>query len=68
MKINLALLPQPEMDKINVDLVAAGVAFRERHHMPVNTEMAEREQPEELRDWFRQRLAIHRASSGQFSV
>ena len=30
MKINLAALPQDEMDKVNVDLAAAGVAFKER--------------------------------------
>lgn len=27
MKINLAALPQDEMDKVNVDLAAAGVAL-----------------------------------------
>jgi len=29
MKTNLATLPQDEMDKVNVDLAAAGVAFKE---------------------------------------
>jgi len=30
MNVNLAALPQDEMDKVNVDLAAAGVAFKER--------------------------------------
>lgn len=28
MNVNLAALPQDEMDKVNVDLAAAGVAFK----------------------------------------
>ncbi|RWR03827.1 DNA polymerase III subunit theta [[Pantoea] beijingensis] len=60
---NLAILPQEEKDKINVDLAAAGVAFKERYNMPTIAEMVEREQPESLRDWFRQRLAHYRQAS-----
>jgi len=63
MKINLATLPQEEMDKVNVDLAAAGVAFKERYNMPVMAEVVEREQPAHLRDWFRQRLIAHRLTS-----
>lgn len=48
MKINLAALPQDEMDKVNVDLAAAGVAFKERYNMPVVAEVVEREQPARL--------------------
>lgn len=32
---NLAKLDQTEMDKVNVDLAAAGVAFKERYNMPL---------------------------------
>ncbi|QHM71333.1 DNA polymerase III subunit theta [Mixta intestinalis] len=60
---NLATLPQEEKDKVNVDLAAAGVAFKERYNMPVVAELVEREQPEALRDWFRQRLMHHRQTS-----
>ena len=60
MNINLAKLEQAEMDKVNVDLAAAGVAFKERYNMPVVAEVVEREQPEHLRDWFRERLIAHR--------
>ena len=63
MKINLATIPQDEMDKVNVDLAAAGVAFTERYHMPVIAEVVEREQPAHLRDWFRERLIAHRLKS-----
>jgi DNA polymerase-3 subunit theta len=63
MKINLATLPQDEMDKVNVDLAAAGVAFKERYNMPIIAEVVEREQPAHLRDWFRERLIAHRLTS-----
>jgi len=63
MNYNLAELPQKEKDKINVDLAAAGVAFKERYNMPIVAEMVEREQPEALRDWFRQRLMHYRQAS-----
>ncbi|KGT86553.1 DNA polymerase III subunit theta [Erwinia typographi] len=67
MKNNLAELPQEEKDKVNVDLAAAGVAFKERYNMPVVAEMVEREQPEALREWFRQRLTQYRQASLNFS-
>lgn len=60
---NLANWPQEEKDKVNVDLAAAGVAFKERYNMPVIAEIVEREQPEALRDWFRQRLTQYRQAS-----
>lgn len=67
MNYNLADLPQDEMDKVNVDLAAAGVAFKERYNMPVIAEMVEREQPENLRTWFRERLMAHRLASVNLS-
>jgi len=63
MSHNLALLSQEEKDKVNVDLAAAGVAFKERYNMPVVAEMVASEQPEALRDWFRQRLMHYRQAS-----
>ena len=67
MNQNLALLPQEEMDKVNVDLAASGVAFKERYNMPVIAEAVEREQPEHLRDWFRERLIAHRLAAVNLS-
>jgi len=67
MKTNLATLPQEEMDKVNVDLAAAGVAFKELYNMPVIAEVVEREQPAHLRDWFRERLIAHRLTSVNLS-
>ena len=61
MSYNLADLPKNEMDKINVDLAAGGVAFKERYNQPVVAEIIEREQPEHLREYFRERLQHHRA-------
>ena len=64
---NLAKISQDEMDKVNVDLAAAGVAFRERYNMPVVAALVEREQPAHLRDWFRERLIAHRLASVSLS-
>ena len=67
MQTNLATLPQDEMDKGNVDLAAASVAFKERYNMPIVAEVVEREQPEHLRNWFRERLIAHRLASVNLS-
>ena len=67
MQTNLATLAQDEMDKVNVDLAAAGVAFKERYNMPIVAEVVEREQPEHLRSWFRERLIAHRLASVNLS-
>ncbi|NIF20300.1 MULTISPECIES: DNA polymerase III subunit theta [Pantoea] len=63
MNLNLALLSQEEKDKVNVDLAAAGVAFKERYNMPVIAEQVENDQPAALREWFRQRLMHYRQAS-----
>ena len=52
---------------MNVDLAAAGVAFKERYNMPVVADLVEREQPEHLRGWFRERLIAHRLASVSLS-
>ncbi|WP_414072222.1 DNA polymerase III subunit theta [Rahnella rivi] len=44
------------MDKINVDLAAGGVGFKERYNQPVIAEIIEREQPEHLREYLRERF------------
>ncbi|WP_413738674.1 DNA polymerase III subunit theta [Sodalis sp. RH21] len=67
MEYNLAKLDAEVMDKINVDLAASGVAFKERYNMPVVAEQIEREQPERLRDYFRERVAFYRQASLNFS-
>lgn len=43
--MNLANLTQEEKDKINVDLAASGVAYKERLNMPVVASEVERQQP-----------------------
>lgn len=60
---NLASLSKEEMDKVNVDLVVSGVAYKERMNQPVIAEQVEREQPEHLRDYFRERVAHYREVS-----
>ncbi|CAI1746672.1 DNA polymerase III subunit theta [Serratia entomophila] len=57
---NLANLSKEEMDRVNVDLAASGVAYKERMNQPVIAEQVEREQPEHLREYFRERVAHYR--------
>ncbi|MBG2817564.1 DNA polymerase III subunit theta [Proteus mirabilis] len=61
--MNLANLPQEEKDKINVDLAASGVAYKERLNMPVVASEVERQQPAHLREYFKERLAFYRERS-----
>ncbi|MBN3345176.1 DNA polymerase III subunit theta, partial [Pectobacterium brasiliense] len=63
MSHNLGDLPRDERDKVNVDLAASGVAYKERMNMPVIAEQVEREQPEHLREYFRERVAHYRGVS-----
>ncbi|MBT9743642.1 DNA polymerase III subunit theta [Enterobacteriaceae bacterium MCC505] len=60
---NIAAKPQEERDKINVDLAASGVAYKERLNMPVIAEVVMREQPEHMRDYFLDRLKFYREKS-----
>ena len=60
---NIAAKPQEDRDKVNVDLAASGVAYKERLNMPVIAEMVMREQPEHLRDYFLERLKFYREKS-----
>ncbi|MCD9263227.1 DNA polymerase III subunit theta [Citrobacter braakii] len=60
---NIAAKPQEERDKVNVDLAASGVAYQERLNMPVIAEVVMREQPEQLRDYFLERLKFYREKS-----
>ncbi len=67
MKHNLAETSKEDMDKVNVDLAASAVAFKERYNMPVVAEIVEREQAAHLRDYFRERVAFYRVESHKYS-
>ncbi|HDG7838609.1 TPA: DNA polymerase III subunit theta [Klebsiella quasipneumoniae] len=60
-KFNIAAKSKDEQDKVNVDLAASGVAFKERLNIPVVAEMVAREQPEHLREYFMERMLLPRA-------
>jgi len=62
---NIAAKSEDERDKVNVDLAAAGVAYKERMNQPVVAEMVAREQPEHLKQYFIERLAHYREVSKQ---
>ena len=47
---NIAAKSKEEQDKVNVDLAASGVAYKERLNMPIIAEQVAREQPEHLRE------------------
>ncbi|WP_099330534.1 DNA polymerase III subunit theta, partial [Erwinia amylovora] len=49
MSQNLAARSPEERAKVNADLAASGVAYRERLNLPVIPAETERQQPQELR-------------------
>lgn len=63
--LNLAAKSKEEQDKVAIDLLASGVAYKERLAMPVAAELVIREQPEHLREYFRTRLEHYRQVSAQ---
>lgn len=62
---NIASKPKEDQDKVNVDLAASGVAYKERLNMPVIAEQVAREQPEHLREYFMERVRYYREQSIQ---
>ncbi|CAB5591643.1 DNA polymerase III subunit theta [Providencia rettgeri] len=60
---NLAELSKEDKDKVNVDLAASGVAYKERLGKTVIDVEIERQQPEHLREYFRERLVHYREVS-----
>lgn len=63
---NLAARSREERDRINVDLAASGVAYKERMNQPVIAMEVELQQPEAIREYFRQRLQHYRNVALQF--
>lgn len=66
MSHNLAARSREERDRINVDLAASGVAYKERMNMPVIAMEVEMQQPEALKEYFRQRLQHYRNVALQY--
>ena len=63
MSHNLAARSKEELDKVNVDLAASGVAYKERLNQPVIAMEVEMQQPETLKEYFRERLKFYREES-----
>lgn len=57
---NLGNFTKEEMDKVNIDLMASGVAYKERLNMPVIPAEVASQQPEHLREYFHERLMHYR--------
>lgn len=66
MSHNLAACSREERDRINVDLAASGVAYKERMNMPVIAMEVEMQQPEALKEYFRERLQHYRNVALQY--
>ncbi|MBH0371679.1 DNA polymerase III subunit theta [Salmonella enterica] len=60
---NIAAKSKEEQDRVNVDLAASGVAYKERLNLPVIAEQVAREQPENLREYFMKRVRYYREQS-----
>jgi len=63
---NLAARSREERDRINVDLAASGVAYKERMNKPVIPHEVEMQQPEAMREYFKERLQHYRNVALQF--
>lgn len=66
MSHNLADRGREERDKVNVDLAASGVAYKERLNQPVIAMEVELQQPADLREYFRERLQHYRNVALQY--
>ncbi|MDR6349095.1 DNA polymerase III subunit theta [Pantoea sp. SORGH_AS_0659] len=66
MSHNLAARSREERDRVNVDLAASGVAYKERMNLPVIPAEVERQQSEEMREYFRERLQFYRQEALKF--
>jgi len=66
MSHNLAARSREDRDRINVDLAASGVAYKERMNQPVIPHEVEMQQPEAMREYFRERLQHYRNVELQF--
>lgn len=66
MSHNLAARSREERDKVNVDLAASGVAYKERLNQPVIAMEVELQQPADLREYFRERLQHYRNIALQY--
>lgn len=66
MSHNLAARSREERDRINVDLAASGVAYKERMNMPVIAMEVDMQQPEAMRDYFKERLQHYRNVALQY--
>ncbi|NWC63989.1 DNA polymerase III subunit theta [Cedecea sp. P7760] len=64
-EFNIARFSKEDQDKVNVDLAASGVAYKERMNQPVVSEIVKREQPEQLRQYFDERLKHYRKVATQ---
>ncbi|AKJ42028.1 DNA polymerase III subunit theta [Pragia fontium] len=62
MSYNLADLPKEEREKVDVDLHASGIAYKERYGMPFNYRDIEVLIPTALQDYFKQRVEFFRGN------
>lgn len=56
MGYNLTELSQEDEDKIVISQAVSDIAFKERYNMPVIPAQVEDQQPEHLREYFRDRI------------
>lgn len=66
MSHNIAARSSEERARVNVDLAASGVAYKERLNQPVIPHEVEMQQPAELREYFKERLRFYREESAKY--
>ncbi|MBK5145986.1 DNA polymerase III subunit theta [Budviciaceae bacterium BWR-B9] len=65
MSHNLADLPKEDREKVDVDLHASGIAYKERYGIPFNYIEIERQIPAHLKDYFKKRVEFFRGNPYQ---
>ncbi|QDY42241.1 DNA polymerase III subunit theta [Candidatus Pantoea soli] len=66
MSHNIAVRSKEESDRMNLDLAASGIAYKERMNMPVIAYEVEMQKPEALQAYFQERLRFYREESTWF--
>ncbi|MCS4317119.1 DNA polymerase-3 subunit theta [Serratia sp. BIGb0234] len=66
MSYNLGDKSPEEREKVNVDLAASGVAYKERMNIPVMPAQVKGDQLPSLREYFKPRLHHYRGVPRQF--
>lgn len=67
-KYNLATLNKDDVLKMNVEMAASAIAFKEKYNQFVNIAEVNKTQPKELQNYFLEKIEYYRGLSRQIGV